>query len=89
LAGALLAEWLGADSAKVPNERKEAAMNATAEKERPKMGSGIYHPSARPMEVVKDEEGQWWLCDKGVDPRRDLEEQGCWRCGERAFTRND
>jgi hypothetical protein len=42
-------------------------MNATAEEETPKMGSGVYHLSARPMEVVKDEEEQWWLCDKGVD----------------------
>lgn len=63
-------------------------MNGTTEKATP-LGSGIYHPSARPMEVLKDGTGDWWLCDKGVDPRRDLEEQDCWRCGERAFTRND
>ncbi len=53
------------------------------------LGSGIIHPSARPMEVVKDERDEWWLCDKGVDRRRDLARQGCWRCGEHAFTRND
>jgi hypothetical protein len=41
------------------------------------------------MEVVKDNKGDWWLCDKGVDLRGNLEQQGCWRCGERAFTRND
>ncbi len=63
-------------------------MNSTTGKAR-SLGSGIYHPSARPMQVVKDYKGDWWLCDKGVDPRRGLEEQGCWRCGEHAFTRND
>ncbi len=46
------------------------------------------HP-ARPMEVVFEEGGNHWLCDKGVDPDRDLAEQGCWRCGDFAFTRQD
>jgi hypothetical protein len=41
-------------------------MNGTTEKATP-LGSGIYHPSARPMEVAKDDRGDWWLCDKGVD----------------------
>ncbi len=54
-----------------------------------RLGSGIIHPSARPLEVVKGAHDEWWLCDKGVDRRRDLAQQGCWRCGERAFTRND
>ena len=63
-------------------------MNEATEKAKP-LGSGIYHPSARPMEVVKARQGDWWLCDKGVDVRRDLEQQGCWRCGEHAFTRDD
>ena len=47
------------------------------------------HQAARPMEVVKDEDGDLWLCDKGVDTHKDLRAQGCWRCGEVAFTRND
>jgi hypothetical protein len=64
-------------------------MSAKAEEKRAKLGSGIYHPGARPMQVVKDEKGRWWLCDKGVDRSHDLEGQGCWQCGERAFTRND
>jgi len=63
-------------------------MNGTTETATP-LGSGIQHTSARPMEVVKDDRGDWWLCDEGVDTRRDLEGQGCWGCGERAFTRND
>jgi hypothetical protein len=53
------------------------------------VGHGIYHPSARPMEVVKDDHGEWWLCDKGVDTHHNLLKQGCWRCGELAFTRDD
>ena len=60
------------------------------------MNEGIYeeyevdpnHP-ARPMEVVFDNTGTHWLCDKGIDPSRDLREQGCWRCGEFQFTRQD
>jgi hypothetical protein len=66
LAGALPTERQGAGSGKVPNEPKEAAANATAKNETPKLGLGICHPSPRPMEVVKDGKGEWWLCDKGV-----------------------
>jgi len=46
------------------------------------------HP-ARPMEVVFEKDGNHWLCDKGVDPERDLAAQGCWRCGDFPFTRQD
>jgi hypothetical protein len=46
------------------------------------------HP-ARPMEVVFDKAGDHWLCDKGVDPKGDLASQGCWRCGDFPFTRQD
>ena len=31
-------------------------------------------------EVVMDEDGTYWLCDKGVKQGEDLEDQGCWRC---------
>jgi len=47
------------------------------------------HHAARPMKVVADEAGTRWLCDKMVDERRDLRKQGCWKCGELPFTRND
>ncbi len=47
------------------------------------------HVAARPMKVVVDEEGSPWLCDDDVDPHRNLASQGCWRCGDMAFTRND
>ena len=53
------------------------------------LGNGVVHPSGRPMEVVRDDSGDRWLRDKSVDHRRDLRQQGCWRCGEQAFTRND
>jgi streptogramin lyase len=47
------------------------------------------HHAARPMKVVSDKEGSRWLCDKEVDEQKDLREQGCWQCGELAFTRDD
>lgn len=47
------------------------------------------HSPVRPMVIVKDKNGERWLCDKGVDPDKDLREQGCWNCGELTFTRND
>lgn len=45
----------------------------------------VPHKAARPMKYVKDQEGNGWLCDKGVDPAGDLRKQGCWRCDEMAF----
>jgi len=43
------------------------------------------HKPARPLKFFKDKEGYGWLCDKGIDPEKDLREQGCWRCDEMAF----
>ena len=57
-----------------------------------KMADDVYvepHKAARPMVVVVDDEGTPWLCDKEVNPEFDLSDQGCWNCGEIAFTRND
>lgn len=59
------------------------------ENKAPILGQGIYHPGARPMRVLTDKEGCLWLCDKNVDPAKDLDKQGCWRCKDLAFTRND
>lgn len=28
------------------------------------------HKPARPMEIVRDKNGDYWLCDKGVDPQK-------------------
>jgi len=57
--------------------------------EKSKLGRGVYHPGARPMQVFLDKEGCMWLCDKGIDLKKGFEQQGCWRCKDLAFTRND
>lgn len=46
------------------------------------------HIAARPMKVVKDNQGHHWLCDADADPEGDLRAQGCWSCGEIPFTRS-
>lgn len=33
----------------------------------------------RALVYVRDENGNGWLCDKGIDRSRDLAAQGCWR----------
>jgi hypothetical protein len=47
------------------------------------------HEAARPMRVVVDKNGCTWLCDADVNEKKDLKEQGCWRCDALAFTRDD
>jgi hypothetical protein len=47
------------------------------------------HNPARPMKVVTDRNGTMWLCDREVDEKKALKEQGCWQCGDLAFTRDD
>ena len=64
-------------------------MKKKKEKKKSVLGQGVYHPGARPMQVYFDSDGCWWLCDKGVDPHKNLKKQGCWRCKDLAFTRND
>ena len=46
-----------------------------------------YEPEypGRPLECVKDQHGEYCLCDKGVDKTGNLKEQGCWRCDEVTF----
>ncbi len=41
------------------------------------LGNGIVRPSARPMETVVDGNGNYWICDRGVDANSDLAGQGC------------
>ena len=53
----------------------------------PKLGSGVYHPSARPMRVYVDDDGIMYLCDKAVDPNKPMKEQACWTCDQVLFTR--
>ena len=62
-------------------------MNTQTKK--PALGNGIYHPGARPMKDYLDNDGCMWLCDKGTDPAKDFSQQGCWRCRDLAFKRND
>jgi hypothetical protein len=46
-----------------------------------------YEPTyqGRPLEYVRDEDGNGWLCDKGVSRWWNLRAAGCWRCDEVAF----
>lgn len=69
--------------------KKEVIEMMEKNNEKKVLGDGIYNPGARPMEVFRDEDGCLWLCDKGTDPDKDFEQQGCWRCKDLAFTRND
>ncbi len=39
------------------------------------------------MEVLMDEDGAYWLCDKGVEREEDLETQGCWKCRDKFVNR--
>jgi hypothetical protein len=43
------------------------------------------HRASRPLKFFRDADGNGWLCDKDIDPDKDLREQGCWRCDEMAF----
>ena len=61
----------------------------TEENKKPALGGGIFHPGGRPMMVFRDKDGCLWLCDKDVDKSKSFEDQGCWRCRDLAFTRND
>jgi len=54
------------------------------EEEKQKATTDTHRP-ARPLKYFKDKNGDGWLCDKDIDPKRDLEEQGCWRCEDMAF----
>ena len=41
-------------------------------------GQGIFKPGKRPIKVVVDEQGEYWLCDANVDPQSDdLRKAGC------------
>jgi hypothetical protein len=43
------------------------------------------HKPFRPLKYFKDKKGFGWLCDKKIDPHKDLRKQGCWRCDEMMF----
>ena len=46
---------------------------------------GSAYKAARPLQYVKDQDGNGWLCDQGVDESGDLKGQGCWRCDDMPF----
>jgi hypothetical protein len=58
--------------------------NATQDDKRDFASTDTHQP-ARPMKFLRDKNGYGWLCDKEVDPDKDLRGQGCWRCDEMAF----
>lgn len=37
----------------------------------------ILKPSARPISIQIANDGEYWLCDDGVDPTKDFRVQGC------------
>lgn len=61
----------------------------TSNKIMQKTGSGSSYSGARPMKVFTDADGNWWLCDKNVNPHESFEAQQCWRYDLMAFDRND
>jgi hypothetical protein len=67
----------------------EVRMMEPRKRSKKAIGHGVYHPGARPMKVFRDDDGCMWLCDKDIDPAKGFEKQGCWRCRDLAFTRND
>jgi len=60
-------------------------MNAT--KKKPKMGNGVFHPSARPMKMQKDANGFWWLCDGDCRPNQPCAAEHCWSSDKIIFSR--
>ncbi len=55
--------------------------------EKPVLGEGIVHESARPMKVYVDDNGVMYLCDRDIDPNKPLKQQACWTCDKVMFTR--
>jgi hypothetical protein len=39
------------------------------------------------MEVVMDQDGAYWLCNKGIEQEDELENQGCWKCRDKFVMR--
>ena len=48
------------------------------EESSPQVGNGIVRPSARPIKIYVDDDGEYWICDKNVYPASgDFAGQGC------------
>jgi hypothetical protein len=42
------------------------------------IGEGILKPGVRPIKVYVDAKGEYWICDKDVDPEsEDFKKDGC------------
>ena len=54
-----------------------------AREERIHVGKGVLKPGTRPIKVFVDKNGEYWLCDAGVDPEsHDFRKEGCTAHGE-------
>jgi hypothetical protein len=48
------------------------------EKAKIHIGEGILKPGVRPIKIYVDDQGEYWICDKDVDPTdKSFQEQGC------------
>ena len=66
---------------------KEVNVMAEQKQEKPQMGEGVFHESARPMKVYIGDDGIMYLCDKEIDPDKSLKSQACWTCDQVLFNR--
>ena len=42
------------------------------------IGKGILKPGVRPIKIHVDQNGEYWICDKDVDPTTDdFRKEGC------------
>lgn len=56
---------------------------ASATPKKVHIGNGVFKPGARPIKVVVDAAGEWWICDADVDPHsKDFKENGCSTYGD-------
>ena len=47
------------------------------------VGKGVLKPGTRPIKVFVDKDGEYWLCDAGVNPESlDFRKEGCTAHGE-------
>jgi len=50
----------------------------SGEKAKIHIGEGILKPGTRPIKIYVDDKGEYWICDKDVDPTdKTFQEQGC------------
>lgn len=42
------------------------------------LGEGILKPGVRPVKILVDEQGEYWICDANVDPESaDFSKESC------------